>query len=87
MIKESCKNKEVKQINYPALAVSGFLVGLIIGFLGDGGRILIIPALLFLAYLNRKETVGTPRFIIFINSQIGLAVIYLVASNWITNFY
>ncbi|EIA08487.1 sulfite exporter TauE/SafE family protein [Flavobacterium frigoris] len=73
MIKKSKKIKEPKQINFPVLALIGFLVGLIIGFLGAGGGFLIIPALLFFANLPMKEAVGTSLFIIFINSLIGFS--------------
>jgi uncharacterized membrane protein YfcA len=73
MIKKSKKTKEVKEINFPILALIGFLVGLIIGFLGAGGGFLIIPALLFFANLPMKEAVGTSLFIIFINSLIGFS--------------
>jgi uncharacterized membrane protein YfcA len=71
MIKKSTQTNELKQINYLVLAVVGFLVGLIIGFLGAGGGFLIIPALLFFANLPMKQAVGTSLFIIFINSLIG----------------
>ncbi len=71
MIKKSKKINKEKQTNYPILAVIGFLVGLIIGFLGTGGGFLIIPALLFFANLSMKQAVGTPLFIISINSLIG----------------
>lgn len=73
MIKKSEKTKEVKEINFPILALIGFLVGLIIGFLGAGGGFLIIPALLFFANLPMKQAVGTSLFIIFINSLIGFS--------------
>jgi uncharacterized membrane protein YfcA len=73
MIKKSKKINKEKQTNYPILAVIGFLVGLIIGFLGAGGGFLIIPALLFFANLSMKQAVGTSLFIIFINSLIGFS--------------
>lgn len=67
------KAKEVKKaaVQYPRLALIGFAVGLITGFLGAGGGFLIIPALLFFANLPMKQAVGTSLFIIFINSLIG----------------
>lgn len=71
MIKTSKKTKEEVEINFKMLAIIGFLVGLIIGFLGAGGGFLIIPALLFFANLPMKQAVGTSLFIIFINSLIG----------------
>lgn len=39
MIKKSIKIKETKQINFPILALIGFLVGLIIVFFGSRRRI------------------------------------------------
>lgn len=69
------KSKEVTAatIHYPRLALIGFVVGFITGFLGAGGGFLIIPALLFFANLPMKQAVGTSLFIIFINSLIGFA--------------
>ncbi|MEZ7515331.1 sulfite exporter TauE/SafE family protein [Flavobacterium frigidarium] len=71
MIKKNKSIKECTEVNYKMLAIVGFLVGLIIGFLGAGGGFLIIPALLFFADLPMKQAVGTSLFIIFINSLIG----------------
>ena len=71
MIKKSKPQLETVEINFKMLAIIGFLVGLIIGFLGAGGGFLIIPALLFFANLPMKQAVGTSLFIIFINSLIG----------------
>ncbi|NHM07385.1 sulfite exporter TauE/SafE family protein [Flavobacterium sp. CYK-4] len=67
------KTTEVKTASehFPQLALIGFLVGFITGFLGAGGGFLIIPALLFFANLPMKQAVGTSLFIIFINSLIG----------------
>lgn len=73
MIKKNKKIAVVKEVNFKFLAVIGFFVGLIIGFLGAGGGFLIIPALLFFANLPMKQAVGTSLFIIFINSLIGFS--------------
>ena len=59
--------------NYPRLAIIGFIVGIVTGFLGAGGGFLIIPALLFFANLPMKQAVGTSLLIITINSIIGFA--------------
>lgn len=70
-------NKKTKiqnsKTNYTQLALIGFLVGIVTGFLGAGGGFLIIPALLFFANLPMKQAVGTSLLIIFINSAIGFA--------------
>ena len=74
MIKKSTAQTEViKTVNYRNLAIVGFLIGLITGFLGAGGGFLIIPALLFFANLPMKQAVGTSLLIIFINSTIGFS--------------
>lgn len=70
MIRKTTEVQTVK-IKYPQLALIGFLVGFITGFLGAGGGFLIIPALLFFANLPMKQAVGTSLFIIFVNSLIG----------------
>ena len=69
------KSKEVTttNVNFPQLALIGFIVGLVIGFLGAGGGFMIIPALLFFANLPMKQAVGTSLLIIFINSLIGFS--------------
>lgn len=71
--KSSSQSDKIKDINYKNLAIIGFLIGLITGFLGAGGGFLIIPALLFFANLQMKQAVGTSLLIIFINSTIGFS--------------
>jgi len=71
MIRKSATTTTTTKINLPRLALIGFLVGFITGFLGAGGGFLIIPALLFFANLPMKQAVGTSLLIIFINSLIG----------------
>ena len=62
---------DLQETNYVKLAIIGFAVGAITGFLGAGGGFLIIPALLFFANLPMKQAVGTSLLIISINSIIG----------------
>jgi len=71
MIRKSATNVGAPKTNLIRLAIIGFLVGFITGFLGAGGGFLIIPALLFFANLPMKQAVGTSLLIIFINSLIG----------------
>lgn len=74
MIKKSNdQSKKINIINYKNLAIIGFLIGLIIGFLGAGGGFLIIPSSLFFAKSSMKQAVGTSLLIIFVNSTIGFA--------------
>jgi uncharacterized membrane protein YfcA len=71
MIRKTKPQPLPNTVNYSRLAMVGFLVGLVTGFLGAGGGFLIIPALIFFADLPMKQAVGTSLFIIFINSLIG----------------
>jgi uncharacterized membrane protein YfcA len=74
MIKKSNDQSEkINSINYNNLAIIGFSIGLVTGFLGAGGGFLIIPSLLFFAESSMKEAVGTSLLIIFVNSMIGFA--------------
>lgn len=73
MIKKDKTEITNTKTNYTQLAIVGFLVGIVTGFLGAGGGFLIIPALLFFANLPMKQAVGTSLLIIFINSAIGFA--------------
>ncbi len=73
MIKNSKTENTNHRANYTQLAIIGFLVGIVTGFLGAGGGFLIIPALIFFANLPMKQAVGTSLLIIFINSAIGFA--------------
>ena len=71
MIRKATPTINSLAINLSRLAVIGFLVGFVTGFLGAGGGFLIIPALLFFANLPMKQAVGTSLLIICINSIIG----------------
>ena len=65
------RSKEINSINHSRLALVGFGIGLVTGFLGAGGGFLIIPSLVLLCGLNMKEAVGTSLLIITANSLIG----------------
>lgn len=71
MIQKKQPEVNTFKTNYTQLAIIGFLVGIVTGFLGAGGGFLIIPALLFFANLPMKQAVGTSLLIISINSIIG----------------
>jgi uncharacterized protein len=73
MIRKNISHIPSTGTNYLQLAIIGFVIGIITGFLGAGGGFLIIPALLFFANLPMKQAVGTSLLIIFINSSIGFA--------------
>ena len=55
------------------LLPTGFLTGLLVGFVGAGGGFLILPALLFFGKLPFRAAVGTTLFVIVINSLMGFA--------------
>lgn len=56
---------------YILVAIEGFVVGGITGFVGAGGGFLIIPALVVLVGLPMKIAVGTSLFIIAAKSLLG----------------
>jgi uncharacterized membrane protein YfcA len=69
-------NNDYQNTNEPnklKLAIIGFIIGIITGFLGAGGGFLIIPALIFFAALSMKQAIGTSLIIIAINALIGFA--------------
>jgi uncharacterized membrane protein YfcA len=51
----------------------GLAVGLVTGFLGVGGGLVIVPALVWFAGLDAKRAIGTSLGIIAVNSAAGLA--------------
>jgi uncharacterized membrane protein YfcA len=51
--------------------VLGLLTGLLVGFVGAGGGIIIVPILVLFMAVEMKQAVGNSLFIIFINSAIG----------------
>ena len=53
------------------LALDGFLVGTLTGFVGVGGGFLIVPVLVLLARLPPERAVGTSLAIIAANSAMG----------------
>ncbi|HUH33324.1 MAG TPA: sulfite exporter TauE/SafE family protein [Daejeonella sp.] len=57
--------------NYPLILIEGLVVGLLTGLVGAGGGFLIIPALVLMAKMPMKMSVGTSLFIIAIKSLIG----------------
>ena len=71
MIKQTKNNVQKSAPNKIKLALVGFAVGIVTGFLGAGGGFLIIPALIFFASLSMKQAIGTSLFIIAINAIIG----------------
>lgn len=68
------------------IAIQGFAVGLVAGFVGAGGGFLIIPALVVLAGLSMRVAVGTSLMIIAVQSLLGFAgdVFRGAIVNWTT---
>ncbi len=66
-----CDENEPVVFNFPMIALEGSVVGVITGIVGAGGGFLIIPALVLLAKLPMKLSVGTSLLIIAAKSLIG----------------
>ncbi len=58
--------------NWPKIAASGTVVGLMTGFFGVGGGFVIVPALVLALGLSMRLAVGTSLLIIAINSAVSL---------------
>jgi len=68
------QRKDTKQKNNANLlhaACIGFVIGILVGFVGAGGGFLIVPALIWLKNLDMKIAVGTSLFVILINTTAG----------------
>lgn len=74
MIKNNVQANQKRDISisqFFLIAICGFIVGIITGFVGAGGGFLIIPTLVLIARLPMKIAVGTSLLIIAIKSLIG----------------
>ena len=58
------------------LAVTGLMAGILSGFVGVGGGIIIVPALVFLLGLSQHEAQGTSLFILC------MPVVFLAVFNY-----
>jgi uncharacterized membrane protein YfcA len=65
--------KKDQEVNYLFLVGIGFLAGILSGILGVGGGFIFIPALVILAKIPIRKSVGTSLFIIAFNSLSGFA--------------
>ncbi len=66
-----------------AIALSGFGVGILTGFVGVGGGFAVIPALVLLGDIPMKKAVGTSLLIIAFNSTTGfLGYLDRVTIDW-----
>jgi uncharacterized protein len=63
--------KEMASINYLWLVTIGAACGILTGILGVGGGFIIIPALVLLAGISVRMSVGTSLLIIAFNSLVG----------------
>lgn len=66
-------NKSESPPHFLFLALLGFFVSLVTGFVGAGGGFLIVPSLALIGGLNMKAAVATSLFVITINSLFGFA--------------
>lgn len=63
--------KDFPNLNYFLLFIIGFLSGILTGILGVGGGFIIIPALVLIAKIPIRMSVGTSLLIIAFNSLSG----------------
>ncbi|MBK5286148.1 MAG: sulfite exporter TauE/SafE family protein [Bacteroidia bacterium] len=67
------ERKELAHINYVWLVTIGFVSGILTGIVGVGGGFIIIPALVLLAKIPVRMSVGTSLLIIAFNCLSGFA--------------
>ena len=68
---KEANDKEFQNLNYFWLFVIGFISGILTGILGVGGGFIIIPALVLIAKIPIRMSVGTSLLIIAFNSLSG----------------
>ncbi len=69
--------------NYPFMAFSGVVIGVLTGVIGVGGGFLIVPSLVLCLHLPMKKAVATSLFIIALKSLIGfMGDIFSLDINW-----
>ncbi len=77
MIKKSGDQKPMQMnsslMRFIIIVSLGLIVGMVAGFVGAGGGFLIIPALVLIAGLSMRITLGTSLMIIAIQSLLGFA--------------
>jgi uncharacterized protein len=78
------KNKQ--PVHYPGLFAIGFLSGILTGVFGVGGGFIIVPALVLLARVPIRMSVGTSLLIIAFNSLSGFGV-EILAKHEIMNYH
>lgn len=69
--KKEILTQDETDVNFLSLTIQGSLIGLIAGSVGAGGGFLIVPTLVFFAYLPMKKAIGTSITIVAIQSLIG----------------
>lgn len=66
------ESKNSNQASPLWLALIGFAVGIVAGFVGAGGGFLIVPALVTLAGLEMRQAIGTSLLVISMQSLLGI---------------
>ena len=69
--KESTESADLQSPNILLVTLEGLLVGGLTGFVGAGGGFLIIPALVLLTKMEKKNAVATSLLIIAVKSLFG----------------
>lgn len=71
---DTLTNKKKTYLNYIALMIQGFLIGILTGLLGVGGGFLIVPVLIIFQKFNIKQAAKASMFLIFLNSFFSIII-------------
>lgn len=83
MLRGPAKNVATLKVKSTLLIPSGFVVGLVSGFVGIGGGFLILPAMVLFARLQVHAAIGTTLLIIASNSLLGFCGhVFTHSINW-----
>jgi uncharacterized protein len=64
------------------LVLIGLFAGILSGFVGVGGGVLIVPALVFFLGLSQHEAQGTSLFVLAMPVVILAVLNYAKSNNW-----
>jgi len=75
------QSHDIQEISLMALMFTGLMIGVLTGFTGIGGGVLIVPAMILIGHMNVKEAAFTSMILIAMNTLPGLLVDIMNGKN------